>query len=144
MFTALSEILGSAKEERDRHQHNLRIARRRQEKRSAVAAERAAAESVPEKEKARHLIDFLITNGLVDVRKHAAVVIKAFVSGFLARQRDQGNPAAQAADPAGLLQTYLDESERGGAFGDGSVHSALVSQVPLTRVHASALHTCGY
>ena len=125
----LSEILSSAKEEKDRHQHNLRIARRRQEKRRLAAEEQATAEAVPEKEKARHLIDFLISNGLVDVRRHAAVVIKAFVSGFLARQRSQCTSGAHSVDPAGLLQTYLDESERGGVFGDGSVHSALVSQV---------------
>lgn len=124
-----SEILSSAKEEKDRHQHNLRIARRRHEKRRLAAEEQATAEAVPEKEKARHLIDFLISNGLVDVRRHAAVVIKAFVSGFLARQRSQGSSGARSVDPAGLLQTYLDESERGGVFRDGSVHSALVSQV---------------
>ena len=77
------DVLESAKEERDRHQHNIRIARRRQERRR----QREAAEAPPEKEKARELIEFLVKNGLVDHRRNASLVIKAFVSGFLARQR---------------------------------------------------------
>jgi hypothetical protein len=65
------DIIKSAKEEIGRHKHNTSVIRRNLSKNRM---KRIASNSAPIK--AKELIDFLIHNGLIDVRRNASIVIK--------------------------------------------------------------------
>lgn len=65
------DIIRSAKEEIGRHKHNLSVIRRNMSKNRM---KKITSNSAPIK--AKELIDFLIHNGLIDVRRNASVVIK--------------------------------------------------------------------
>lgn len=70
----LSDIVRSAKEEIARHKHNLHVIRRNMSKNRM---KKIACNNAPIK--AKELIDFLIHNGLIDVRRNASVVIKVTI-----------------------------------------------------------------
>ena len=100
----LTEIENSAKLERDRHLHNIKVLRFRateKKKQDELGVRNATA-------KATELITQLLNEGLVEKREKVGVFIKAFVAGFVARQRSCHNGEnASPLDPGPLLRAHL-------------------------------------